>query len=82
MMVCSLVGTISVSHASLGWRKPVKVEGITLKGVDGRTVVSIPEIGTRAPLWSIVTGRSGLGRYLHGHSINSNVMHGLFLKFL
>ncbi|KAH9568723.1 hypothetical protein CY35_03G091900 [Sphagnum magellanicum] len=57
----TIPGTISVSHASLGWRKPVKVEGITLKGVDGRTVVSIPKIGTRAPLWSIVTGRSGLG---------------------
>lgn len=53
-----------MEHATLGWRKPVLVEGITLKGVDGQMVVSIPKIETRASLWSIVSGKSGLGKHL------------------
>lgn len=55
---------MSVEHATLGWRKPVLVEGITLKGVDGQVVVSIPKVETRASLWSIVSGKSGLGKHL------------------
>ena len=54
-------GTVSVAHASLGWNKPVHLEGITLKGIDGETVVSIPKIETRASLWSIVRGKTGFG---------------------
>lgn len=55
-------GTVSVAHASFGWTKPVLVEGVTLKGVDGQTVVSVPKIETQASLWSIVSGKTGLGK--------------------
>ncbi|KAG0582036.1 hypothetical protein KC19_3G028400 [Ceratodon purpureus] len=57
----TIPGTVSVAHASLGWNKPVHLEGITLKGIDGETVVSIPKIETRASLWSIVRGKTGFG---------------------
>lgn len=57
----TIPGTISVSKANLGWRKPVHLEGITLKGTDGETVVSISKVETRASLWSIVRGKTGFG---------------------
>lgn len=65
----SCIGTISIAHASLGWRKPVYLEGITLKGIDGEAVVSISKIETRASLWSIVRGKSGFGAALLPHTL-------------
>ena len=57
-------GTVSIAKASLGWRKPVHLEGVTLKGLDGETVVSISKIETQASLWSMVRGKTGFGATL------------------
>ncbi|KAL2653293.1 hypothetical protein R1flu_021421 [Riccia fluitans] len=57
----SIPGSVSVKSASLGWTKPCRVEGITLQGSDGEEVLVVPEIESRAPLWSIVLGKSGFG---------------------
>nr|XP_024397485.1 uncharacterized protein LOC112292842 isoform X1 [Physcomitrium patens] len=57
----TIPGTVSVARASLGWRKPLYLEGVTLKGIDGETVLYIPKIETRASLWSIVSGKAGFG---------------------
>lgn len=50
-----------MESVSLGWREPVRVEGISLKGADANLVLSIAEYQTRAHLWALVAGRSGLG---------------------
>ncbi|CAM6042552.1 unnamed protein product [Sphagnum compactum] len=54
-------GTISVGSASLGWTMPACLKQITLRGVEGKTVLSIVELETQSPLWSLIAGRSGLG---------------------
>ncbi|KAH8969088.1 hypothetical protein BDL97_02G016700 [Sphagnum fallax] len=54
-------GTISVGSASLGWTMPACLKQITLTGVEGKTVLSIVELETQSPLWSLIAGRSGLG---------------------
>ncbi|CAM6127955.1 unnamed protein product [Calypogeia fissa] len=54
-------GTVNVSSMSLGWSKPVFVQGLTLQGTDGGNVLSIPKVKTKASLWSIVRGKSGFG---------------------
>lgn len=50
-----------MESVSLGWREPVRVEGVSLKGADSNLVLSIAELKTSAHLWSLLTGRSGLG---------------------
>ncbi|KAG0561280.1 hypothetical protein KC19_9G051300 [Ceratodon purpureus] len=57
----SIPGTLSVDSVSLGWREPVRVEGVSLKGPDSNLVLSIREYQTSAHLWTMVAGRSGLG---------------------
>ena len=54
-------GTLSVESVSLGWREPVRVEGVSLKGTDSNLVLSISEYQTSAHLWALLAGRSGLG---------------------
>eukprot|EP00250_Pteridium_aquilinum_P035416 c9369_g1_i2 orf=303-2060(-) len=66
---CTMVGLVNkaipghaaVQHLSLGWSKPICVEGVSLKGIDGKTVMSILKLETQASLWSIVRGKAGLG---------------------
>ncbi|KAL3685064.1 hypothetical protein R1sor_003086 [Riccia sorocarpa] len=57
----TIPGTLSVRSASLGWNKPCRLEGVTLQGSDGEEVLVLPHIETRAPLWSLVLGKSGFG---------------------
>lgn len=48
------------SQASLGWRKPLDVHGITLaepSKLGGRELVTVSRIKSSAPLWDIVMGR-------------------------
>ncbi|MCO5580670.1 hypothetical protein L7F22_034540 [Adiantum nelumboides] len=53
-------GQIDVQSLSLGWTKPVRAEGISLKGIDKKVVLSILKLETEASLWSLVRGKSGL----------------------
>lgn len=57
----AIPGHADVQFLSLGWSKPICIEGVSLKGVDGKTVLSILKLETQASLWSIVRGKSGLG---------------------
>lgn len=50
-----------MDSVSLGWREPVRVEGVRLEGADSNVVLQIVEYKTSAQLWSLVAGRSGLG---------------------
>ncbi|KAH9569928.1 hypothetical protein CY35_02G014700 [Sphagnum magellanicum] len=61
LMNVVIPGTISVGSASLGWTMPACLKQITLTGVEGKTVLSIVELETQSPLWSLIAGRSGLG---------------------
>ncbi|MCO5611102.1 hypothetical protein L7F22_065352 [Adiantum nelumboides] len=53
-------GQIDVQSLSLGWTKPVRAGGISLKGVDKKVVLSILKLETQASLWSLIRGKSGL----------------------
>lgn len=53
----SIPGELSVESVSLGWREPVRVVGLRLRGSDSHTVLSIAEYTTSAHLWSLVAGR-------------------------
>lgn len=53
-----------MGSASLGWTTPACLKQITLTGVEGKTVLSIVELETQSPLWSLIAGRSGLGNEL------------------
>jgi hypothetical protein len=64
LMNVVIPGTISVGSASLGWTMPACLKQITLTGVEGKTVLSIVELETQSPLWSLIAGRSGLGNEL------------------
>lgn len=50
-----------MKSAFLGWTKPVRLHEIRLQGIDGSSVLDIPKVESKAPLWSIVLGRAGLG---------------------
>ncbi|XP_024381619.1 uncharacterized protein [Physcomitrium patens] len=57
----SIPGTLSVESVSLGWNKPIHIEGVILKGPNSSAVLLIPEYKTNAHLWTLVVGRAGLG---------------------
>ncbi|XP_024544112.1 uncharacterized protein LOC112351097 [Selaginella moellendorffii] len=57
----TIPGKLRVRKATLGWTKPVDLEGICLEDGDGERVLDIQNITTKASLFSIVTGRSGFG---------------------
>ncbi|KAI5074227.1 hypothetical protein GOP47_0010188 [Adiantum capillus-veneris] len=54
-------GHVDVQSFTLGWTKPIRAGGISLKGIDEKVVLSILKLETRASLWSLVRGKSGLG---------------------
>ncbi|BBM99179.1 hypothetical protein MPTK1_1g19380 [Marchantia polymorpha subsp. ruderalis] len=76
----TIPGTVSVKSASLGWTKPCRVEGISLRGSEGEEVLAIPKIESGAPLWSIALGKSGLGDVIVTSPVvdlQSNASNGL-----
>lgn len=50
-----------MESVSLGWNKPIHIEGVILKGPNSSAVLLIPEYKTNAHLWTLVVGRAGLG---------------------
>jgi hypothetical protein len=57
----SIPGTVSVSSINLGWRKPVHITDVKVSDAKGVEVLSVQSIESEADLWSLVTGKSGLG---------------------
>ncbi|KAJ7514051.1 hypothetical protein O6H91_23G024300 [Diphasiastrum complanatum] len=57
----AITGKLSIEKASLGWTKPVQLQGISLKNIDEESVLSIPELKTKAFLWAIIMGKSDFG---------------------
>lgn len=57
----SIPGTVSVSSINLGWRKPVHITDVKVSDAKGVEVLSVQSIQSEADLWSLVTGKSGLG---------------------
>eukprot|EP00897_Mesotaenium_endlicherianum_P004817 jgi/Mesen1/4363/ME000022S03650 len=55
----TIPGKVAVEAAVLDWRRPVQLRGISVCGSSG--VLSVGSLDTRAPLWSLLAGRSGLG---------------------
>lgn len=54
-------GKASIKSMSVGWTKPLTIEDVLLQGVDGDAVLNIPKIETKAPLWSLISGKAGFG---------------------
>eukprot|EP01018_Ginkgo_biloba_P003514 Gb_37697 [translate_table: standard] len=56
-------GKASIKSISIGWTTPVSIEEVLLEGTDGKTVLVIPKIETKASLWSFIAGRAGFGEW-------------------
>eukprot|EP00249_Psilotum_nudum_P009687 c22095_g1_i1 orf=464-1876(+) len=54
-------GHVKVQSLSVGWNKHITLQGVSLEGVDGDVVLSIPKLETNSSLLSIVRGKAGLG---------------------
>lgn len=57
----AIPGHVNVHSASLGWSKPVVLERISLKGINGEVVLSVMKVETKASLWALVRGKAGFG---------------------
>eukprot|EP00850_Spirogloea_muscicola_P016996 SM000142S00510 [mRNA] locus=s142:21905:25217:- [translate_table: standard] len=57
----TIPGALEVQEASLGWGKPVRLAGISLRDPAGRVVLAAQAVESRAKLWALATLRAGLG---------------------